>query len=137
MANVTRIKAKDPNQKKPKDTPKQPAPKAEPKKKTLASTNSPAKAKLDKKAAKLAKKEAKKANNKPMPKWLAVITAPFRAFGRYLRDSWHEIRQVRWPSRKATWKMTGAILVYAALIMVIILLLDALFTFIFNNILGS
>ena len=61
-----------------------------------------------------------------------VLARPFVRFGRYLRDSWREIRQVRWPNRKATWKMTLAVLVYVALFMVILVLLDAFFTFIFD-----
>ena len=89
-------------------------------------------------------KQAKDKSKKPMSKPVAIITWPFRmiakpfiALGRYIKESWHEIRQVRWPNRKTTWKMTGAILAYSALVMAFILLLDALFTFIFNNILGS
>ena len=119
MANITRIKAKDPR--KPKEEKK-----AE---KTLA--------KVEKKA-----KKAEKVK-KPMPKWLKIITWPFRmiakpfiAFGRYLRDSWREIRQVRWPNRKTTWKMVLAVFIYSALLITIIMLLDALFTWLFNIILN-
>lgn len=65
-----------------------------------------------------------------------ILFRPFIALGRYFRDSWHEIRQVRWPSRKATWKLVFAIFVYTALFVALIMLLDALFTFIFNKILG-
>lgn len=61
-----------------------------------------------------------------------ILFRPFVALGRYIRDSWREIRQVRWPNRKATWKMTLAVLVYCAIFMVFILLLDTLFTFLFN-----
>lgn len=60
-----------------------------------------------------------------------VLTAPFR----YVRDSWREIRQVRWPNRKATWKMVLAIFVYSALFITLIMLLDMLFTWLFNLIL--
>ena len=130
MANVTRIKAKD-------STP----PKTLPKKKSSKTTK--VVQKVEESSASPTKKSQKK-SKKPMPKWLAIITWPFRtiakpfiALGRYVKASWHEIRQVRWPNRKTTWKMTGAILFYAALILTIILLLDALFTFIFNNILGG
>ena len=57
-------------------------------------------------------------------------------FGRYLRDSWREIRQVRWPNRKATWKMVLAVFFYCAIFMIFILVLDAFFTFIFNQLLN-
>lgn len=66
-----------------------------------------------------------------------ILFRPFIAFGRYLHDAWKEIRQVRWPSRKATWKMVLAVLVYTALFVILISLLDLLFTWIFNLILGN
>lgn len=70
-------------------------------------------------------------NEKPL-KEVFVLARPFVALGRYTRDSWRELRQVRWPNRKATWKMTLAVLVYCAIFMVFILLLDTLFTFLFS-----
>lgn len=84
------------------------------------------------KAEKKAEKKAKKADGKKT----FILFRPFCALGRYIRDSWREIRQVRWPSRKATWKMVFAVLIYTALFVVIIMLLDVLFQFIFNKILG-
>ena len=61
-----------------------------------------------------------------------ILFRPFVAFGRYLRDSWREIRQVRWPNRSSAWKMTAAVLAYCAVFIVFIMLLDTLFTFLFN-----
>ena len=78
------------------------------------------------------KKQKKSEGKKPF-----ILFRPFIAFGRYLRDAWKEIRQVRWPSRKATWKMVLAVLVYTALFVILISLLDLLFTWIFNLILGN
>ena len=99
------------------------------------------KAKKVEKRAKKAEIRAKKRQNEK--KIVKIIKAPFRgiawvfcAIGRYFRDSWLELRQVRWPSRRATWKIFLAIVIYAALIMVLILLLDVLFTYLFNSILG-
>lgn len=89
-----------------------------------------------KKEAKLAKKEAKKEARKNGEKKPFILFRPFVAFFRYLRDSWREIRQVRWPNRKATWKMVLAVLVYTALFVVIITLLDLFFTWLFSLILG-
>lgn len=66
-----------------------------------------------------------------------ILARPFVALGRYLRDSWREIRQVRWPNRKATWKMTVAVLVYCAIFVAFITLLDTFFTFIFKLLLGN
>ena len=88
--------------------------------------------KLEKENKKKQKAE-KKSTNEKKP---FILIRPFVAFGRYLRDSWRELRQVRWPSRKATWKMVFAVLVYTALFVLIISLLDLLFTWLFNLILG-
>ncbi len=88
------------------------------------------------------KVKAKKAR-KPMPKALRIITWPFRmiakpfiALGRYIHDSWLELRQVRWPSRGATWKMFLAILVYVVFFMTLVALLDLAITWLFNLIIG-
>ena len=88
------------------------------------------------------KKEVKpvaKPETKPVKKERKtfILFRPFVAFFRYLRDSWKEIRQVRWPSRRATWKMVLAVLVYTALFVLIISLLDLFFTWLFNLILGN
>lgn len=82
------------------------------------------------KEAKKAEKKAKKAGNSG--KKVFILFRPFVAFFRYLKDSWHEIRQVRWPNRKATWKMVFAVLVYTALFVIIITLLDLFFRWLFN-----
>lgn len=87
----------------------------------------------DKTAKKLKKSSAEE---KPL-KSVFILARPFVTLGRYLRDSWRELRQVRWPNRKATWKMTLAVLVYCAIFFVFILLLDMFFTFIFNLIFGT
>lgn len=90
------------------------------------------KAKETRKAEKAAKKAAKAEENKKV----FILFRPFVAFFRYLRDSWRELRQVRWPSRKDTWKMMLAVVVYTALFVVIILLLDLFFRWLFGLILG-
>lgn len=125
MAHVTRIKAGD---KKSEDEPK----------KTSTSKNVKEAVKIAKKIVKeekQSKKVVKKAEKvkkekKPANKFVRIITAPFR----YVRDSWGEIRQVRWPNRKATWKLVGAIFVYSAFFIILVMLLDALFNFIFSQI---
>ena len=87
-------------------------------------------------------KSEKKAAKADKPKSLIVrfllfITAPFRAIGRYFRDSFREVRQVRWPNRKTTWKLTISVIVYVVAIAVAIMLLDALLTYLFNVLLGG
>lgn len=85
--------------------------------------------KATEKDAKSAVKKAEKANKKPF-----ILIRPLVYFARYIRDSWREIRQVRWPSRKATWKLFFAILIYTLLFVAVIMLLDALFTWIFETV---
>lgn len=123
MAHVTRIKAGD---KKSEDKPK---------KSTSKNVKTAVKiakniVKEEKKAVKKEKAVKVKKEKKPGNKFVRVITAPFR----YVHDSWLEIRQVRWPNRKATWKLVGAIFIYSAFFIVLTMLLDALFNFIFSQI---
>lgn len=56
----------------------------------------------------------------------------FCPIGRYFKGSWQELKQVRWPDRKATWSLTGAVLLFTAIFVVIIVLLDAGFEMLFN-----
>lgn len=80
------------------------------------------------------KKSLENPDEKPL-KNIFILARPFVALGRYFRDSWRELRQVRWPNRKASWKLTFAVLVYCAVLMAFILVLDLIFTFIFEIIL--
>lgn len=82
------------------------------------------------------KKHKVYAAEKPLKK-VFILFRPFVALWRYLRNSWRELRQVRWPGRKATWKMTLAVLVYCAIFIIFIVVLDTFFTFIFNLLLGN
>lgn len=61
----------------------------------------------------------------------------FRAIGRYFKGSWVELMQVRWPDRRATWGMTGALLAFTAFFVIVILLLDAGFKYLFNLLIGA
>ena len=61
---------------------------------------------------------------------------PFRAIAGYFVGAWQELKQVRWPNRSATWGMTLALLAFTAFFVALILLLDALFKYIFQLILG-
>lgn len=65
------------------------------------------------------------------------ILRPFIAIGAYFKGAWVELRQVRWPTRRATWGLTGAVLVYSAFFVVLVLLLDAGFKYLFELILGK
>ena len=56
-------------------------------------------------------------------------------FGGYFKGAWAELRQVHWPTRRATWSLTGAVLLFSAFFVVFITLLDAGFKFLFEQIL--
>ena len=62
---------------------------------------------------------------------------PLKAMGEYFRGAWYELRQVRWPDRSSTWKMTGALLAFTVFIATVILLLDALFKYLFELMIGQ
>lgn len=82
---------------------------------------------------KLATKSTKSAKTAKKP---FILFRPFVALGRYLKNSWKELRQVHWPTRKATWKMVLAIFVYTFLFGGFLVILDILFDFIFSKLLG-
>ena len=63
------------------------------------------------------------------------VFAPLIAIGTYFKGAWYELRQVRWPNRKETWGLTAAVMIFSAFFIVLIVLLDALFKYIFELIL--
>jgi len=129
MAKITRIKASDgPSKKEEVDEP------------AITRKNVVVKDKKTEKNSRKAKKEAEKKisdGDKKSDKKPFILFRPFVYLGRYLRDSWRELRQVRWPNRKATWKMVLAVLIYTALFVLLISLLDLFFTWLFNLILSK
>lgn len=52
--------------------------------------------------------------------------------GNYFKGAWIELKQVHWPTRKSTWGLTVAVLLFSAFFVVLILLLDAFFKYIFE-----
>lgn len=85
-------------------------------------------------------KKTKKVNTKDVTQATEATgtkrRSPLRATGDYFKGAWYELRQVRWPNRRATWSMTVALLIFTAFFVVLILLLDALFKYVFQLILG-
>jgi preprotein translocase SecE subunit len=69
----------------------------------------------------------KLSSNVRLPRWI-------RAIGGYFKGSWQELRQVSWPTRKATWGMTLAVMLFTLVLAVIILLLDLGFEQLFKRI---
>ena len=94
-----------------------------------ATDSQPAKSTL--KQIKAPKVTGQSVSKKSSPK----ILKPFLALGTYFKGAWFELRQVHWPNRKATWSLTGAVLAFTAFFIVLILLLDMLFKYIFKLIL--
>lgn len=52
---------------------------------------------------------------------------------RYFINSWHELKQVTWPGRKETWRLTGAVLSFAIVFGVAIAIVDKILSVIFKN----
>jgi preprotein translocase SecE subunit len=97
------------------------------------------KIKASSKATKPKAKQPKAAPRKPkgkLAKFFRAIFKPFVALGRYVKLSWRELRQVRWPNRRQTWKMAISVVIYTAVFAAFIMLFDLLFTLLFNNVLG-
>ncbi len=90
-----------------------------------AAKSKPAIAKKDTKKAVKAFKTDKKTRKNPLAR-----------IGRYFKGAWSELKQVRWPDRKSTWAMTGALLLFTLFFIVVILLLDFGFSELFKLILG-
>lgn len=61
------------------------------------------------------------------PKWL-------RAIGAYFVGAWQELRQVKWPTRKATWSFTAAVIVFTLTMSAFILALDYGFEQLFKKV---
>ncbi len=97
---------------------------------TVRERNQKAVAKAEAKASKQPRRRIRKtASNiaKPLSKPVKIVTWPFRTkparfigriigrilWPKYFRNSWREIKQVTWPSRRDTWKLTFAVLVFA------------------------
>ncbi len=136
MANVTRIKAKDDGPKKADksddaEITRKVSVKAKNSENKKVRAKEAAAAKKAEKAEKRAEKKAAKEGKK-----VFFLFRPFAAIGRYVKESFQEVRQVRWPDRKSTWKMTLSVIVYVILIAAIIMLLDALFTFLFKQVIN-
>ncbi len=80
---------------------------------------------------------AKKADTKKKAvKAKKVRRNPFKSFIGYFKGAWHELTQVRWPNRRATWSLTAAVIIFTGFFVGLIVLLDLLFKFLFEQLLG-
>lgn len=62
-----------------------------------------------------------------MPKWL-------KAIGAYFKGAAHELGQVKWPTRRATWGFTIAVMLFTAVMSGFILALDYSFEQLFKQV---
>ena len=60
----------------------------------------------------------------------------FSRIGGYFVGAWKELRLVRWPNRKATWGLTLAVILFSLFFVVVILLLDGFFKYLFELIIA-
>jgi preprotein translocase subunit SecE len=74
-----------------------------------------------------AKQETGLGRDVKMPRWL-------RAIGRYIKGSWEELRQVRWPTRKVTWGQTVAVIGFTVVLVIFILTIDYGFEQLFKKV---
>ena len=125
MANITRIKAgsqKKTTKSTAKTSTKKVETKVEKKKESPKAT-----VKVDKNEARKLKKAERKAAKAEKKSDKKVG---------YFRGAWNELRQVRWPSRKNTWKMTVSVIVYVLIFAGIIMILDLIFQALSKLVLG-
>lgn len=92
--------------------------------------------------------KTKKVTKKTIPSNEATVVNPttdqksrskiprfLRAIGGYFKGSWFELRQVRWPDRRASWSLTFAVIVFSVFFALIITGLDYVFNFLFKEVL--
>lgn len=79
---------------------------------------------------KTASKTSKSKNSKSRRNQLNAVAG-------YFRGAWQEIKQVRWPDRRSTWGMVGALIVFTAALFLVIILLDYGFAWLFKLIMGT
>lgn len=91
-----------------------------------------------------AKDDQKTANKRPKAATKKQVatdgdTAPKKnilmRFLGYFKGAWFELKQVRWPNRRATWGMTAALLTFTGLFVGFILVIDLLWEYLFKLIL--
>ena len=124
--NVRRIKASESDNSTADKTEKKVMPKAATTKKSSKSAAATAKVKPAKKTHK---------TEKPLGKYFFLFV-PFVAFFRYVRNSWIELRQVRWTNRRATWALTLAVILFSLFFAILILLLDWLFNILVQEVMS-
>ena len=127
---VTRIKASD------NSAPKRTAAVKAKQNAAIKSTPS-AKEKSASKAKKLLGGSRKSKNAASSKKSTSSRRNPLRAVRSYFVGAWQELKQVRWPDRRSTWAMTGALIAFTVVFVIVILLIDYGFSWLFKLIIGT
>ena len=91
----------------------------------------------EKSSTKTAKTSVKAKTAASNPKNSKSLRNPLSAITGYFRGAWQEIKQVRWPDRRSTWGMVGALIVFTAALFLVIILLDYGFAWLFKLIMGT
>ena len=91
----------------------------------------------EKSSTKTAKTSVKTKTAASSPKNSKSRRNPLSAITGYFRGAWQEIKQVRWPDRRSTWGMVGALIVFTAALFLVIILLDYGFAWLFKLIMGT
>lgn len=112
---------------------------AKPKKPSILATAKElaGRAQAEKPSAKTTKTSAKTKTAASNPKNSKSHRNPLSAITGYFRGAWQEIKQVRWPDRRSTWGMVGALIVFTAALFLVIILLDYGFAWLFKLIMGT
>lgn len=112
---------------------------AKPKKPSILATAKElaGRAQAEKPSAKTTKTSAKTKTAASNPKNSKSRRNPLSAITGYFRGAWQEIKQVRWPDRRSTWGMVGALIVFTAALFLVIILLDYGFAWLFKLIMGT
>lgn len=112
---------------------------AKPKKPSILATAKElaGRAQTEKSSTKTAKTSAKTKTAASKPKNSKSRRNPLNAIAGYFRGAWQEIKQVRWPDRRSTWGMVGALIVFTAALFLVIILLDYGFAWLFKLIMGT
>ena len=112
---------------------------AKPKKPSILATAKElaGRAQTEKSSAKTTKSSAKAKTAASSPKNSKSRRNPLSAITGYFRGAWQEIKQVRWPDRRSTWGMVGALIVFTAALFLVIILLDYGFAWLFKLIMGT
>lgn len=112
---------------------------AKPKKPSILATAKElaGRAQAEKPSIKAAKPSVKTKTAASKPKNSKSRRNPLSAITGYFRGAWQEIKQVRWPDRRSTWGMVGALIVFTAALFLVIILLDYGFAWLFKLIMGT